>query len=111
LFVEQFFDFSARGWTVLYLALTFHTQQRCQQFNRTKSMGIFDFNKTSEKNIKTLFELDFENSPSAEFYEQGEPTEFEGQIVRTFSKSFIEEHEFECGLFDVIDVKTFEGLP
>ena len=74
-------------------------------------MGIFDFNKSSEKSLKTLFELDFDNSPNAEFYEQGEPTEFDGQTVRTFSKSFIEEYEFECGLFDVIDIKTFEGLP
>jgi|GEM_PF-6157348 len=74
-------------------------------------MGIFDFNKTSEKDIQTIFKLDFRNSPNGEFFEQGEPTEFDGQIVRTFSKCFIEESDFECGLFDVIDIKTFQGLP
>lgn len=76
-------------------------------------MGIFNFKSEKPKkslNIQDLFKLDIHLIPNDSFYEQGEPIEVDGKIVRTFSKVFIEEKDYECGLFDVIDVKTFQGL-
>lgn len=61
--------------------------------------------------IQKLFKVELSSIPNSEFYEQGEPIIVDGNEVRTYSKMFIEEDDFEFGLFDCIDVKTFKGLP
>ncbi len=61
--------------------------------------------------IQKLFKVNLSSIPNSEFYEQGEPIIADGNEVRTYSKMFIEEDDFEFGLFDCIDVKTFKGLP
>ncbi|MGB3342628.1 MAG: hypothetical protein WBA61_01825 [Aequorivita sp.] len=77
-------------------------------------MGIFNFRSSEPErsvNLQDIFKLKIYTVPNDSFHEQGEPIEMDGKIVRTFSKSFIEENDFECGLFDVVDVKTFQGFP
>lgn len=61
--------------------------------------------------IQKLFKINLSSIPNSEFYEQGEPIIIDGKEVRTYSKMFIEEDDFEYGLFDSIDVKIFKGLP
>jgi hypothetical protein len=77
-------------------------------------MRFFNFNSSEPKknaNIQDIFKLNIYAIPNDSFFEQGEPIKMDGQIIRTYSKGFIEESDFECGLFDVLDVKTFQGLP
>ncbi len=63
------------------------------------------------KSIQSLFKIDFANSPDENFHEQGEPKIIDNQIVRTYSNFFVEESDYEFGLFDTIDIKTFQNLP
>lgn len=63
------------------------------------------------KSIQSLFKIDFANSPDENFHEQGEPKIIDNQVVRAFSNFFVEESDYEFGLFDTIDIKTFQNLP